>query len=114
MALDEEVECTARVRYTGPDTFMVIADVAIPSGFVPETESLEALRRAKKVDAFTVGGRSVTCYLGKVRRGRTIELSFTLRPRFVVSTRPAPSRAYEYYNPQNDGYSIPARIVVRE
>lgn len=114
MALDEEVECTARVRYTGPDTFMVIADVAIPSGFVPETESLEALRRAKKVDAFTVGGRSVTFYLGKVRRGRTIELSFTLRPRFVVSTRPAPSRAYEYYNPQNDGYSIPARIVVRE
>jgi uncharacterized protein YfaS (alpha-2-macroglobulin family) len=114
LRLDEAVECAARVSYRGPDTFMLIADVGLPSGFSPDADSLDALQRSGRIDKYTVTGRSVTIYLGKVRRGQTFDLRFGLRPRFVVTTQPPPSRVYEYYNPQNEGLSAPGRLVVRE
>ncbi len=114
MRLDEAVGCMARITYRGPETFMLIVDVGLPSGFSPELASLDALKRTGRIDKYTLSGKSVTFYLGRVRPHQVVDLPFTVRPRFVVSTVTPPSRAYEYYNPENGSYAAPIHLTVRE
>jgi hypothetical protein len=97
-----------------PGTFMVIVDLGIPPGFVPDTGTFEQLVRDRTIDKFTLGGRHLTLYFGRVESGRPIVLDYTLRPRFPIVAKTPRCGAYEYYTPQVQVSGRPEVLNVRD
>ena len=112
--LQETLRARTTLRYNGQGPFMVIADLAIPPGFVPDTGTFEALLRNRTIDKFTVGGRHVSLYFGRVESGRPIVLDYTLRPRFLILAKTPRSGAYEYYTPQVEADARPEVVKVTD
>ncbi len=114
LKLSEKLKATATLRYAGPGTFMVIADLGIPPGFTPDGAPFEELVKKGVIDKFTFTGRQITLYFGKVETGRRIEIAYTLTPRFPIRARTPASRTYEYYTPENKGDGKPQGLRVLE
>lgn len=114
LRLEDRLRARTTLRYDGPGTFMVIADLAIPPGFVPESGAFEELVRKGTIDKFTVGGRQVTLYLGRVEAGRPVAVDYTLRPRFPIRAKTPQGGAYEYYTPQEEATDRPQLVRVAE
>jgi len=92
----------------------VIVDLGIPPGFTPDTASFEALVKERVIDKFSFTGRQITLYFGRLDKGRTVEIAYTLTPRFPIRARAPRSGAYEYYSPQNEATGRPQAITVTE
>jgi hypothetical protein len=114
LKLTDKLRATTTLQYSGPGTFMVIADLGIPPGFTPDASSFEKLVEKKVIDKFTLTGRQVTLYFGRVEKGRRHEIEWTLAPRFPIKAQSPRSNAYEYYSPQNEGTSRPRPLRVLE
>jgi hypothetical protein len=114
LTLQDTLRARTTVRYEGPGTFMVIVDLGIPPGFVPDTGTFEQLVRDRTMDKFTVGGRHLTLYFGRVESGRPIVLDYTLRPRFPIVAKTPRCGAYEYYTPQVQVSGRPEVLKVKE
>jgi hypothetical protein len=112
LTLADRLKAVATLRYHGPGTFMVIADLGIPPGFTPDTASFEELARRKVIDKFSFTGRQITLYFGRVEKGRTIEIEYTLSPRFPIRAKAPRANAYEYYSPQNEASGRPQELRV--
>jgi uncharacterized protein YfaS (alpha-2-macroglobulin family) len=105
LTLGEELRCDVTIRFQSESSFMLIADLGIPAGFVPVPEDLDELVAKKTVDKYTLTGRQITLYFNEVTPGRVFALRFRMRPRFAVRTVPPPARVYEYYSPSVSGRS---------
>jgi len=114
LTLADRLKAVATLRYFGPGTFMVIADLGIPPGFTPETASFEALVKQGVIDKFSFTGRQITLYFGRVEKGRTVEIEYALTPRFPIRAQAPRSNAYEYYSPQNEASGRPQTLRVSE
>lgn len=112
--LDGVLHATAVLTYRGRETFMVIADLGVPPGFEPDPAAFERLVEKGTVDKYSLTGRQITLYFGRVSQGQTLRVEYDLRPRFPVIAQSPASGAYEYYTPDNSGVSAPRRITVRE
>ncbi len=112
--LDGVLHATAVLTYRGRETFMVIADLGVPPGFEPDATAFERLKERRLIDKYTLTGRQITLYFGKVAQGQSIRVEYDLRPRFPVIAQSPASGAYEYYTPDNNGVSEPRKVVVRE
>lgn len=110
IALNEALVATARVTYLGPGTFMVIVDLGIPAGFVPEADDFTGLGG---VDRFTITGRQITLYLGEMKRGDTLEFRYRLRPKYSVRVVSPVARVYQYYSPDREAWSRPVVLEVK-
>ncbi|MCE9582987.1 MAG: hypothetical protein K8T20_10875 [Planctomycetes bacterium] len=112
--LDGVLHATAVLSYRGRETFMVIADLGVPPGFEPDASAFERLKEKGTIDKYSLTGRQITLYFGKVSQGQSIRLEYDLRPRFPIIAQSPASGAYEYYAPDNSDVSRPSRIVVKE
>lgn len=112
LSLTEGLRATATLEQRGPETFMVIADLGIPPGFVPDPSSFEALVGQGVIDKFSVTGRQILLYFGRVPSGSRQEIRYTLSPRFPIRARAPRSEVYEYYSPQNRATAPPQLIRV--
>jgi CD109 antigen len=102
VAVNDIVTAQTRVIYTGAaqSTGMMIVDVAVPTGFVPVTGSLDRLVEDGTIMRYEIAGRKVIVYVLDLARG--IELSFDVEMRalFPVKAIIPDSRAYSYYDPE--------------
>jgi len=114
LTLRDSLEARTTLRYEGPGTFMVIVDLGIPPGFAPDTGTFEDLVRKRTIDKFTVGGRHVSLYFGRVESGRPIVLDYALRPRFPIVAKTPRCGAYEYYTPQVEVCGRPELLKVTD
>ncbi len=114
LAKDELLTANVQLRYTGPGTFMVIADLGVPPGFVVVEEGLRQLVAQKVIDKYAVTGRQITLYFGAVKKDDVIQLSYGLRPRFPIVAKTPSSSCHEYYAPENRNDAKPQAIEVTE
>jgi hypothetical protein len=108
------VKATATLSYGGPGTFMVIADLGIPPGFTPDAAAFDALQKKGTIDKYSITGRQITLYFGRMEKGRRHEIEYTLTPRFPIRARTPGSGAYEYCTPENRGSGKPSTLRVLE
>lgn len=114
LKLGEKVKATATLSYGGPGTFMVIADLGVPPGFTPDASAFEALVKKGTIDKYSITGRQITLYFGRMEKGRRHEIEYTLTPRFPIRAQTPGSGAYEYYTPENRGSGRPSTLRVLE
>lgn len=97
--------CTVKVE---ADSFMVMAEVAVPPGFTVDSGALDDLVRRGVVDKVAPSGRSLTFYLP----GKSVTFSYPLRPRYPAQVSVPRSVAYEYYAPDRKVVSPPQELTV--
>ena len=91
---------------------MLIADVGLAPGFVPDPESLAALVRQGRVAHYEVTPRQLILYLRDLPPGAALRLPVRLRARFPVRAQAPPALVYEYYHPANRQQTRPTRLRV--
>ena len=89
LKLGDRVKATATLSYGGPGTFMVI-------------------------DKYSLSGRQITLYFGRLEKGARHVIEYTLTPRFPIRARTPASGAYEYYTPDSRGSGRPSTLRVLE
>ncbi len=114
--VDDRITISADVRFTPLEQIaagMVVLDIAVPTGFAPVTESIEALVDAEpKLKRFDVAGRKVILYIEDLLPNESISLEFSARAMFPVRAQAVTSKVYSYYNPEMRGESLGGAIVV--
>jgi hypothetical protein len=114
------LKAKATMRYNGTaPTYMVIVDLGIPPGFVPDAADFQRIVRkgeqdASPVEKFTITPRQVTLYLGNVKPGDVLTFDYTLKPRFPVKVQTPATVAYEYYTPANQAATKPVELTVTD
>jgi len=68
----------------------------------------------KQIKRFEATARQVIIYLGDVRPGDELTFEYTLRPKYPLRARTAPSTAYEYNTPSQRVEARPVELVVEE
>ena len=115
--VNDLIDVTATVKYTPPEPIpagMVVLDVAVPTGFAPETPTLDDLtKRQAKVKRYDVAGRKVVFYVEDMAPEEEITLSFKARALYPVRAQAVASQAYSYYRPDWKGESLGGALVVR-
>jgi CD109 antigen len=116
VATNDLITITAGVRFTPPEPVlagMVVADIAVPTGFAPETSSIEALaKRTAKLKRWDVAGRKVIFYIEEMQPDESIGLTFQARALYPVRAQAVASQAYSYYRPEWRGEHLGTRVVV--
>ena len=93
---------------------MVVLDIAVPTGFVPENKSLETAASGEaRVKRHDVAGRKVIFYLEDMAPGETVTISFQARAQYPVRAQAVTSQVYAYYNPDMKAESIGGAVTVR-
>jgi len=105
VSVDDLLDVHVTLTYTGlrERTNMVIADVGVPTGFEPVQESLDALIEGKKVERIERAVRKIIFYVSELTRGEPLKFDFQVRALFPIRAAPAPSIAYDYYEPDEKG-----------
>ena len=101
--VDDRIEVSVEARFTPPmpvDAGMVVIDVAIPTGFAPVTETVEALvEEHHKLKRYEIAGRKVILYIEDMRPNESISLEFEAVALHPVQAQPVTSQVYSYYSP---------------
>jgi CD109 antigen len=116
VAVNDTITVDTRVTFNPPEPLkagMVIVDVAVPTGFEPVRESIEAAVAAEpRMKRFDVAGRKVIFYIEDMEPGDSISFSFQARALYPVRAKGVASQAYSYYNPQWRGETLSDAIAV--
>ncbi len=115
--VNDLIDVSASVKFTPPEPMqagMVVVDVAVPTGFTPVTETLDALAKAQpKIKRYDVAGRKVIVYLEDMVPGDEAKFSFKARALYPVKAQAVTSQAYAYYRPEWKGESLGGAVEVR-
>ena len=92
---------------------MVVQDIAVPTGFSPEGDTLAAVAKAQpKVKRYDVAGRKVIFYLEDMAPGETLAFQFKARALYPVKAQGVASQAYSYYQPDLSGETLGPAVAV--
>lgn len=118
VAVNDLITVDVSVRFTPPEPMqasMVVLDIAVPTGFAPEVETLEPLvERMAKVKRYEIAGRKVILYITDMAPDEEMHFAFQARALYPVRAKAVASQAYAYYNPELKGESLGGALVVRE
>ncbi len=92
---------------------MVLLDLPVPPGFVPETEDFAVLVQGGKIERFQVRPRQVLVYLRGLSADGPLEWTYRLRPALAGSVSVGGAHAYEYYAPQVEARCGGCRLNVK-
>jgi CD109 antigen len=122
VAVDDLLHVTATIKFTPPPqpersgdvrAGMVVLDVAVPTGFAPVEESIDALvKREAKIKRFEVAGRKVIFYIEDMLPDEELRLQFDARALYPVRAQAVASQVYSYYRPEWKAEHLGAEVVV--
>jgi hypothetical protein len=93
---------------------MVMLDLGIAPGFTVDPGDFAEMVDKGSIKKFSLTPRQVILYLGDVKPGDTLTFEYTLRPKYALRARTAPSTAYEYNTPANRAEARPVELVVED
>ena len=123
VAVDDLITVTASIRFNPPQVIrtgevkagMVVLDVAVPTGFEPVRDTIQALVESReKLKRFEVAGRKVILYIDDMSPGEQLSYSFQARAKYPVRAKEAVSQVYSYYKPEQRGETLAGALVVTE
>ena len=92
---------------------MVVLDVAVPTGFDPVRESIDAaVMSSAKIKRYEVAARKVIFYIEDMQPGETVSFDFKAKALYPVKAKGAASQAYSYYKPEWKGEALGEEISV--
>jgi len=113
VSVGAEIPVTAVLQERGEGAANCMIEVGLAPGLSPNPSSLRPLLDSGKVrETETTDGRLIL-YLGDLQRGQSIKLDFTVVAALPGTFTMPPSRAYEYYRPENLSVIPGAKIHVR-
>ena len=86
--------------------------VNIPQGFVVLEESLQKLQSQGAIEKYEMNYRTINIYLRNFDARNIVTLPIGFRASYPVDVIGLSARAYDYYNPDVEGFLLPQRIVV--
>ncbi len=112
------ITVSATVDFEPPvelDAGMVILDVALPTGFSPVLETLDALvDDDPKVWRYDLPEGRVELYLQDLVANETFDVQFEAIAGHQVITKPTTSKVYSYYNPRWRTETLGPSVIVAE
>ncbi len=120
VAVDDFIDVTARMMFTPladetADAGMIVLDVAVPTGFAPVAETVEALvEHMPHLKRFDIAGRKVILYIEDLEVGEWLEVEFQARAQYPVRAQPVTSQVYSYYQPNWRGETLGSSMTVEE
>ena len=88
--------------------------ISIPQGFTVIEESLMQLESKGIIEKYEISYTEVNIYLRNFEAGQITNLSVWFRASYPVNINGMSIRAYDYYNPEIEGKTMPVRIIVKE
>jgi hypothetical protein len=113
LSVRNEVRCDVKVERFGHSGYgMLIAEVGLPPAAEVERSSLEKAMDASgwALSQYDILPDRVVLYLWPTAAGSSV--SFTFRPRMALDALTAPSRVYDYYNPDSQTTLAPTRFRI--
>ena len=114
--MDDLLTVSASVRFvpmSHVEADMTVLDIAVPTGFMPVTESLEAVvEENAKVKRYDLAGRKVILYIENMAPNDSVSVSFTARALHPIRAQPVKSQVYSYYKPHWRAESLGERVTV--
>ena len=116
--VDDLITVSATVRFNPPtpiEAGMVVLDVAVPTGFQPVRETVEAIvEENKNVKRFEIAGRKVIIYIEDMMPGEAVSFEFQAAALYPVRAKEVISQVYSYYRPEHRGETIGGAMTVSE
>jgi len=114
--VDDLITVAVNVKFVPPvpvEAGMVVLDVAVPTGFDPVRESIDAVVGSNaKIKRYEVAGRKVIFYIENMQPGQSLSFEFQAKALYPVKAKGAESQAYSYYKPEWKGEALGQEISV--
>lgn len=108
LAVNDSLKCTVTVTNNAAQTVnMAIVDLGIPPGFDVDTTAFETMKQENRLEKFEVTGNQIILYLRQLSNDAPLQFNYTLRAKYPVRVHTPTSSVYEYYQPENHGFSKP-------
>ena len=118
LQVGDVISVSAAVGFTPPadlDVGMVVLDIAVPTGFSLDVETLEAMANDNsKIRRYDAEGRRVVVYVEDLVANETFDVSFAAKALYLIITQPVTSQVYSYYNPQWRAETLGPRVTVED
>ncbi len=92
---------------------MVLVELPIPPGFTLNAEDFDRSVKANTMAKYQVQPRVVQVYLRDLPASGKLEIGYALRAELAGRVAVPAGRAYEYYNPDRQGFSRTALLEVK-
>lgn len=109
--LDAKIKLVNKNKNTIKNTMVTIT---IPQGFTTVEDSLMELEAKGIIEKYEMNYRTVNLYISDFEDSEMIDLSVQFRALYPVEITGLSVRAYDYYNPQVNGNSLPIKIIVEK
>ena len=116
--VDDVISVSATVGFVPPadlDVGMVVLEIAVPTGFSPDVDTLEALANDNaNIRRYEIAERKVVLYLEDLVVNETFDVVFAAKALHSIITKPGASKVYSYYNPQWRAESLSDSVIVED
>ena len=96
------------------DIYNGMVTINIPQGFTVVEESLMLLESKGIIEKYETSYTSVNIYLRNFEISQIVDLNIKFRASYPVEITGFSVRAYDYYNPEVEGKTMPIQIVVTD
>lgn len=96
------------------DIYNGMVTIAIPQGFTVIEESLMLLESKGIIEKYETSYTSVNIYLRNFAISEIVDLNIKFRASYPVEVTGLTIKAYDYYNPEVEGKTMPIQIVVND
>lgn len=101
------------VNKSQEDIYNGMVTIAIPQGFTVVEESLMLLESKGIIEKYETSYTSVNIYLSNFEASQIVDLNVKFRASYPVEITGLTVKAYDYYNPEVEGKTMPMQIVVK-
>lgn len=123
LAVDDTVGVSVTIALAQGHADSALIDLGLPPGFTVLSEDLDALIAASRdvppgytgptVERYELTGRQIIFYISHLDSQAPLQLHYRLQAKFPLVAQTPASHAYDYYNPDVHGESVPQVLVVK-